>query len=115
MEAMRFSETSISSKSTRRHILEYDILHSHRHENLKSYTYSIVACLFVGEETFLQRRFLAATPSTCSTTMVFNRHVKIPTGWLCEFLGWELGVLQPLRNSSTELISENTKQIQKAY
>jgi hypothetical protein len=37
MEAIRSSETSVNTRSTRRHILEYGILHSHRRENLKSY------------------------------------------------------------------------------
>jgi hypothetical protein len=38
MEAIRSSETSVqSTRSTRRHIPEDGILHSHRHENLKSY------------------------------------------------------------------------------
>jgi hypothetical protein len=33
----RSSETSVHTRSTRRHIPEDGILHSHRHENLKSY------------------------------------------------------------------------------
>jgi hypothetical protein len=37
MEAIRSSETSLYTRSTRRHIPEDDILHSHRRENLKSY------------------------------------------------------------------------------
>jgi hypothetical protein len=32
-----FSETSVHTKSTRRHSPEYGILHIHRSENLKSY------------------------------------------------------------------------------
>jgi hypothetical protein len=36
MEAIRFSETSVLTRATRRHILEDDILHSHRRQNLKS-------------------------------------------------------------------------------
>jgi hypothetical protein len=39
MEAIRSYGTSVqSTRSTRRHILEDGILHSHRRENLKSYT-----------------------------------------------------------------------------
>jgi hypothetical protein len=38
MKAKRSSETSIHTRSTRRHIPEDGILHSHRRENLKSYT-----------------------------------------------------------------------------
>jgi predicted MarR family transcription regulator len=39
MEAIRSSETSVqSTTSTRRHTPEDGILHSHRRENLKSYT-----------------------------------------------------------------------------
>jgi hypothetical protein len=38
MEAILSSETSVYIRSTRRHIPEDGILHSHRRENLKSYT-----------------------------------------------------------------------------
>jgi hypothetical protein len=38
MEAIRSSETSVHTRSTQRHIPEDGILHSHRCENLKSYT-----------------------------------------------------------------------------
>jgi hypothetical protein len=38
MDAIRSSETSVHTRRTRRHIPEYDILHSHRRENLKSET-----------------------------------------------------------------------------
>jgi hypothetical protein len=37
MEAIRPSETSVHTRSIRRHIPEEGILHSHRRENLKSY------------------------------------------------------------------------------
>jgi hypothetical protein len=36
MEAIRFSETLVHTRSTRRHILEDGILHSHHREKLKS-------------------------------------------------------------------------------
>jgi hypothetical protein len=38
MEAIYSSETSVHTRSTKPHIPEYGILHSHRRENLKSYT-----------------------------------------------------------------------------
>jgi hypothetical protein len=37
MEAIRSSETSVNTISTRHHIPEDCFLHSHRRENLKSY------------------------------------------------------------------------------
>jgi hypothetical protein len=37
MEAILFSETSDLTRATRRNIPEDTIVHSHRHENLKSY------------------------------------------------------------------------------
>jgi hypothetical protein len=45
MEAIRSSETSVQSTSTRRHTPEDGILHSHRRENLKSYN----ICIFLQE------------------------------------------------------------------
>jgi hypothetical protein len=40
MEAMLSSQTSALARTTRRHIPEDGILHSHRRENLKSYLLS---------------------------------------------------------------------------
>jgi hypothetical protein len=42
MEAIRSSETSVHTRSTRRYIPEDGILHSRRRENLKSYLLAIV-------------------------------------------------------------------------
>jgi hypothetical protein len=38
METIRSSETSVLTGDTRRHIPEESIVHSHRRQNLKSYT-----------------------------------------------------------------------------
>jgi hypothetical protein len=43
MEAIRSSKTSIHTRSTRRHITEDGILHSHRREKLKSYIYHSIS------------------------------------------------------------------------
>jgi hypothetical protein len=38
MEVIRFSETSVHARATRRNIPEGGILHSHSYEDLKSFT-----------------------------------------------------------------------------
>jgi hypothetical protein len=43
MEAIRSYETSVYTISTRRHIPEEGIFHSHRRENIKSYTYCLIS------------------------------------------------------------------------
>jgi hypothetical protein len=45
-EALSSSETSVLTRATRRNIQEDTVLHSHRRENLKSYTwYFFAACV----------------------------------------------------------------------
>jgi hypothetical protein len=45
MEAISFSYTSVLTRATRRHVTDDGILHSHRHENVRSY---ILASFFSG-------------------------------------------------------------------
>jgi hypothetical protein len=42
METIRSSEMSVHTRSTRRHIPEDGIVHSHRRENLKSYIITLI-------------------------------------------------------------------------
>jgi hypothetical protein len=47
MEALSSSETSVLTRATWRNILDSSILHSHRHENLKSYTFTILFKIYI--------------------------------------------------------------------
>jgi hypothetical protein len=49
MEAINSSETSGHTRSTRRHIPEDGIIHSHRYENLKSYKMIIAYHILAGK------------------------------------------------------------------
>jgi hypothetical protein len=55
-EAPGSSETSVLTRATRRNNPEDTILHSHRRENLKSYSHSVVVGIYDGAGTcFLSR------------------------------------------------------------
>jgi hypothetical protein len=47
MEAIHSPETSVHTRSTRRHIPEDGILHSHRREDLKSYIIIIIIIIII--------------------------------------------------------------------
>jgi hypothetical protein len=46
MEAIHSSKTLVNARSTQCHIPLDDILHSHRCESLKSYTFTVVLVMF---------------------------------------------------------------------
>jgi hypothetical protein len=56
MEAIRYSETSVRTRSTWRNIPENGILHSHRHENLKSY---IITMLLLVTNSYHFQRYVS--------------------------------------------------------
>jgi hypothetical protein len=60
-EAIQSSETSVHTRTTRRHNLENGFLHSHRRENLKSYMYERIICF---------NHFNATHEMSCLGTMV---------------------------------------------
>jgi hypothetical protein len=55
VEAVRSSETSVLTRTTRRHIAEGGILHSHRPENLTSYIALTGWTLYRGRNVFVVR------------------------------------------------------------
>jgi hypothetical protein len=82
-EALSSSETSVLTRTARRHVPEDTILHSHRRENLKSYTCCIcpardismsLACQCVG-----QRRYRRASvvPHPSASTLRDNKIVSL--------------------------------------
>jgi hypothetical protein len=68
MEAIRSSETYVHTRSTRRHIPEDGILHSHRCENLKSYTV---------QEMFVTVRILSAHPTRFRGSVTWRRMTEL--------------------------------------
>jgi hypothetical protein len=64
MEGIRSSETSVDTRSTRRHIPEDGILHSHRCENLKSYIVMHI-CIPLKLLLFYSNKISQNNPLTC--------------------------------------------------
>jgi hypothetical protein len=69
MEALRFSETSILTRAIGCTIPEDDILHSHRRENLKSYTALTGWALQRRRNVFLVIYELGFLPSHCRDSL----------------------------------------------
>jgi hypothetical protein len=67
-EVLLSSETSVLTRATRRNILEDDILHSHRRENLKSYTMLVLLLLLrpKGLTLFQEKSLTSLVGNACS-------------------------------------------------
>jgi hypothetical protein len=76
MEAIRSSETSVHTRSTRRHIPGDGILHSHRRENLKSYKDNSddTKYDFCVKVELIFNQFANSTPKIVQQISVKNRH-----------------------------------------
>jgi hypothetical protein len=70
METIRSSETSVHTRSTRRYIPEDGILHSHRCENLKSYT--IQASFTVPKQVFVFEKNWSSVKLPYATHRAFH-------------------------------------------
>jgi hypothetical protein len=86
MEAIRFSETSVLTRATRRHIAEDGLLHSHRREHLNSYvgncnshskTCHCILNLFI----FIQRNCLIPYPNLRALAFVLHVRNCIQLPW----------------------------------
>jgi hypothetical protein len=78
MEAIRSSETSVNTTSTRCHISEDCFLHSHRRENLKSYNNGVL----------LETRYFYVVYEEESFWRKFEQSSEFCT-WVCEERTWE--------------------------